>query len=82
MILTTREQAINFCIYAMTHDDAMRGLWETWDDDRNWQTFEPFFEELKDAVSRVFGTYTFEHDMLDHVALTAVNNHDAAQNRW
>ncbi len=54
MILTTREQAINFCIYAMTYDDAMRRMWETWDDDRNSETLEPFVEELKDAVSRVF----------------------------
>jgi len=82
MILTTREQAINFCIYAMSHDDAMRRMWEAWDDDRNTETLEPFVEELKDAVSQVFGTYTFEHDMLDHVALMAVNHHDAAQNRW
>jgi len=81
MILTTREQAINFCIYAMTHDDAMRRMWETWDDDRNSETLEPFVEELKDAVSRVFGTYTFEHDMLDHVVLMAIQHHDEAENR-
>lgn len=81
MILTTREQAINFCIYAMTYDEAIRRMWEAWDDSRDSETLEPFVEELKDAVSRVFGTYTFEHDMLDHVALMAIDSHDKAENR-
>lgn len=81
MILTTREQAINFCIYAMTYDDAMRRMYEAWDDNRYSETLEPFVEELKDTVCRVFGTYTFEHDMLDHVVLTAIDSHDKAENR-
>jgi|TARA_R100000482_G_scaffold121691_1_gene68182 hypothetical protein len=82
MILSTREQAINFCIYAMTHDDSMRRMWEAWDDGRNSETLEPFVEELRDAVCRVFGTYTFEHDMLEHVVLMAIQHHDEAENRW
>jgi len=82
MILTTSQQAHNFCIYSMIHDDAMRSMWETWDDDRNSETLEPFVAELKDAVSRVFGAYTFKGPDLDQVALTAIDSHDKAENRW
>jgi len=82
MILTASQQAHNFCIYAMTYDDAMRRMWEAWDDDRNSETLEPFVEELKDAVRRIFGAYTFEGPDLDQVVLTAIDSHDKAENRW
>ena len=81
MILTTREQAINFCIYAMTYDDAMRRMYEAWDDNRDSETLEPLIEELDDAVCRVFGTYTFKVPDREHVVLTAIDSHDKAENR-
>ena len=81
MILTTREQAINFCIYAMTYDEAMRRMYESWDDNRYSETLEPLIEELDDAVCRVFGTYTFEAPDLEHVVLTAIGSHEKAENR-
>ena len=63
MILTTREQAINFGIYAIENDTILDGL-----------NHDALIAGLMHAISQVFGRHTFEDDDLWAIAEVAVQS--------
>ena len=67
MILTTREQALNFCIYAIETDRSLDGLNE-----------DALVGELMHGMRMVFGGYTFETDDLWRIADTAIQHWNEA----
>ena len=67
MILSTREQAINFGIYAIETDRRL--------DDLNHAAL---IGELMHSIRMVFGGYTFETDDLWHIAEVAVQHYNEA----
>ena len=67
MILTTREQAINFGIYAIENDTILDGL-----------NHDALIGGLMSAIRQVFGGYTFEADDLWAIAEVAVQHFNEA----
>jgi len=67
MILSTREQAINFGIYAIETDRRL--------DDLN---HDALIGELMHSIRLVFGGYTFETCDLEHIAEVAVQHYNEA----
>ena len=68
MILTTREQAINFGIYAIENDRVLEGLHH-----------DALIGELMHSIRLVFGGYTFEADDLWAIAEVAVQHYNEAE---
>jgi len=68
MILTTREQAINFGIYAIENDTILDGL-----------NHDALIGGLMHAIRTVFGGYTFEADDLWAIAEVAVQHFNEAE---
>lgn len=65
MILTTKQQANNFAIYAMETDPRLEGLNE-----------EALVGELMHQIRMVFGGYTFTTEELEHIAEVAIKFYD------
>lgn len=68
MILSTREQAINFGIYAIENDRRLGGL-----------NHDALIGELMHSIRVVFGGYTFETDDLWQIAEVAVEHFNEAK---
>jgi len=62
MILSTREQAINFAMYALENDPLFSGLNE-----------HAMLGHLKHSIRLVFGGHTFEHGDLESIAQSAMD---------
>ena len=68
MILTTREQAINFGVYAIENDSILDGM-----------SHDGLIAGLMRAISQVFGRHTFEADDLWAIAEVAVQHFNEAE---
>jgi len=67
MILTTKQQANNFAIYALETDSWFNNL-----------NNEALVGELMQSIRLVFGRETFTSEELEHIAEAAIKGYDEA----
>jgi hypothetical protein len=63
MILSTREQAVNFAMYALQTDTRLDC----------GQSHREILDDLVGSIRTVFGDYTFEHGDLESIAQSAID---------